>query len=391
MAKKKPTVPRSIALPVARAWDDNGAVPSERLEDALAQAWTLSTDLANWCAVQCLAVELEAGAVSAPGPTPAPPYATYTRLITGQAPLSERWAGLTQTAACVCRRVEGAFGRHRRAVLWDRTECVIHFRYPYPWPVHQRAWKALYRDGRPCVSLALPGAGRLVLELRGGPEFRPHLAHFRALAEGKAKQRELLLCRQRTSAGNVRLTMQEHGPAGAPQTYYRVMVRIAVDRTVGRNGRARAAMLVATGEDCLWRATCNNHPDWRYNGDHALRWLAEHREYLQRMGEDTKPEKRLPRPKRRQLNGARDKRCLKHRRRMRSFCDMAAAMLANHARRCNVARLIYDDSCKQFLGDAAPWAALKKEVKEKLEEYGIAFVAASAAKVAETAAGARKG
>jgi hypothetical protein len=70
-------------------------------------------------------------------------------------------------------------------------------------------------------------------------------------------------------------------------------------------------------------------------------------------------------------------RSAKHNRRIDSLCHEASANFVNFARRQCATRIIYDDSCREYLA-SFPWAKLAEYLTYKTDEAHIAFSLASA-------------
>ncbi len=134
-------------------------------------------------------------------------------------------------------------------------------------------------------------------------------------------------------------------------------------------------LYVSTRRDCLLAYSLDKQGDgeiYRYNADHIRRWVAEHRNRLQRTSDDLKREKRWPADVRAKMVGAREPWIEKQHRRMDTATHEAAAMITGFAARRHCANVVYDDHERGFV-ESFQWADLESKLEEKLNAKGIGF------------------
>lgn len=270
------------------------------------------------------------------------------------------WDGAAASANAIMRFAKAKYDRERLDVVWRRARALPTFRHPFPFPVDADDWrphhgKSSAADSNlPLVDVRLPG-GRVTLGLRGGPEMARQLAMFRQIVSGEAPVRgELSLYRKR---GRVMLKMVALFP-----------------RRPAANGAG--TLVLKTWPDCFWTAQVEGREfaAWRENGDHVRRQVARHLRYLDRIAEDTKHEKRVPREQRRHIDAAREDRCAKHAGRVKDFIEVATKQAAGYAARQKVGAVLFDYSCREYL-PKFPWRQVCETLRRKLDGYGIALVA----------------
>ncbi len=353
------TVVRCVTIPVAvpMGTDPAGAPWTwASFDAAMRDAFRLSTDLANW-AVHTLFRRDTPGA-------PKTPDAVRVRSETnpdgcylygeagGSFPgWSERVAGATQSAQCVFQAVHKKYLQDRFAIQVRHESALLTYRYPYPFPVHNASWHPEYEHGKSaCVTLAVPGVGRVALALKTRAGFGRQLAMFRQLCDGTAKRGEAALYRDRKEL--LLLKMVGHFP---------------------RRERTEAANVcyLHTDPNALLVAEINGRSVAVTNGDHlrrahaVIRTVADrHRRFLQRVGEDKKREVRMDHAQRANLGARVKARCGKQRARIDTAVKQIAAQVARFCERQRVALLAYDDSVKDYLPDGFPWHALKTRITQ---------------------------
>lgn len=342
------TIVRAITFPVVepvgRTWKEFRA--------ALQACWRESTSLANWAITELLKQER----LRRPDDrkiSKAPVLYLY-----GHAKKNfwgwGAWAGCYQSANCVLRQADKKWRSDRYKVMWTGDASAPTFRYPHPYPVHNQAWSPEFDEGnRPIVRVSLHGE-TWTLRLRGGPEFARQLAGFRQILAG-AKKGELAIFR-RGREGHVMLKMVAHFPKPEAKSGHTLLVR--------------------TDPEHFWVCEREGRAAWIVNADHVKRWIAAHKDFLQRLSEDTKYEKRWPARMRENMNKARELRCRKHHDRIDTWCHQATAMLVEFCRRQGAAEVIYDDECQEYL-PSFPWHNLKTKLGYKLEAAGITLTAAA--------------
>lgn len=345
MESEDRTVIRAVTLPVAepvgRSW--------EELNAALKDCFRLSTDLANWCVHRLFALDT-------PGATE--PDAVKKWYGYGDAgknfPGWSGWAGNMAAAQCVIRAVHRKYRQQRFDVMVRHRSALLTYRYPYPFPVHNKDWKPSHdAAGFPVVSLPVPGLGRVDLRLRRRADFGRQLAMFRHLLDGTAKRGEAALYRDRK--GNLLLKLVGRFPVEP------------------RGARVRGCCL-RTDPAALLVAQIDGRSPWVLNADHLRRWQAAHRAYRQRAAEDAKREKRADRRQRAHLAKSRDLRCGKHNDRLDTALHQLSAQVARFCERQGVACVVYDDANTDYIPDGFPWHALRTRIADKLAGVGVGFV-----------------
>ena len=344
-AKAKDTRPvRAVTLPVGapvgRSWDE--------LRAALADAWRLSTSLANWAVQQLFRAD---------SLDPADDAAVRAWYGYGEAgkkyPAWGEWAGAMASAQCVLRAVQWKYLQTRRDVIRGDQRCLT-YRHPYPLPVHKKNWSTDYADGGfPTVTLNLPGHGSFTLRLKRRADFGRQLAMFRQLHDGAAGRGEAAVYRNRK--GDVLVKLVGRFPRREP-------------------GPREHVCFLHTDPAALLVAEVDGRPPWVLNADHLRRWQAAHAAYRQRAAEDAKREKRMDRRQRHHLNKSRDLRCEKHRHRLDTAVKQVAAQVARFCERQRVALVAYDDGVSSFIPDGFPWHALKERLRVLADEAGVDWV-----------------
>jgi hypothetical protein len=215
---------------------------------------------------------------------------------------------------------------------------------------------------------------RFTLRLRGGWQMKRQLGAFGQIVRGEAIPGELALYRVRANGSDHRNGMQDRSPGGGQRQYWRIMAKLVawLPRQPAKERKGR--MIVRTQDDCFCRVACPGREDWVLNADHVRRWVAQHRRYLQRMAEDLKFEKRWPAKVRQQMVESQERRCLKQRHRIETWCRQATATIANFADRQGVEQVEYDDSVCGYLPSFA-WGTFWALLGFKLDGFGITLTA----------------
>jgi hypothetical protein len=268
--------------------------------------------------------------------------------------LREEFPGLPpQTVASLEQSCQRKYRSARYQLIWTAQASLPTYRYPTPFPIPSQVWTVSIDQNRPVVSLRI-GDQRLRLRLKSGPQFRRQYRQICQIVAGDAVQAEAAVY-QRGTALIVKLVAWLPREVDQPST---------------------GTLQVRTAKDCLLTAVNGKDKTaWRYNGDHLLRWAAEHRHSRQRWSEDAKYENRpVPSFARRRAAAA-----VKFHNRMSSATHEIAAQLAGYAQRRRFALVEYDDSergfCEQF-----PWYRLRTLIGEKLEAREIKFHASDPAR-----------
>jgi len=360
------TVVRAVTFPFTPLDGDWKAV-----QPRLNYAWGLSTRAVNWAIAELYLVDQlvteRNGAKIGPMPSlqPGGLYALFVR----SHPDAAAWAGAKRQLSTVLNHATMKYAAKRLDVLGRGFASLPSFRFPYPYPVHNQSWFPYFgTDNVPCVSVQLPQAAetsgttgaRVHLRLRGGPKMRRQLARFRQLLTAKRGEMALYKRGRHTLAKLI-----GHFPLQAPQ-----------------HGEERV-MLVHTDPTALWVVELPQGQPRIWNQEHIRALVERHRIWRQRLSEDMKAEKRMPRPNKKHMLQALEDRCRKQNDRLETFCHEMSKQLAGLAARQAVSQVLYDDRNKSWL-PLFPWARLRTLLQYKLAERGIALVAPPADSENET-------
>lgn len=238
------------------------------------------------------------------------------------------------------------------------------------------------------TSLAIGPEQRLVLEARIKDQRWKLL-----LAARRGDQRGLRVL-QRVSAGELESgtvqldwrfagngSQQARTAAGGGEKRRRSLVArlvVFVERRP-RNPQAADVLAVSTQTDGLLAATLGSDPEkvWFFNAQHLPRRVAAHAERNQKMSEDRKAERRMPRRRGIQMNDHGDRYCRKHADFIRTLIQQCARSLVNYALRRRVAKIFYDDSVRTYV-QSFPYFALCERIAQVCELEGVLFEKAGA-------------
>ena len=363
-----------LAVPIGCDWDAANVI--------LKAAWAHSTHLANWAVRELLKADPGRSAKNEkPSDMPKVALNLYKFGFTNKRyPEWRAFAGCTTSAAQILRAVEGKYSKVRYAVQWRREQAPCTYRYPMPWPIHNQSWKP-YRGqgGERCISVVLPG-GRLDFVLRGGAEFARQSRTFDGILAGTIQGGTLYIGRQR-SGGTKRQTHEDRNASGGKRIQFTTMARIAAWLPRVADKGKLLTLNLDTDANAFWVGQMEGREGrpWILNADHVRRRVQQHRVFLQRFSEDTKPEKRWPKRRREQMNEHRDQRCNKHSRFIGTWCQEASAMLAKFCHRNGVGLVAYRDDCHSYFPDVGetsgfPWYQLRLALASRLEMDGIELV-----------------
>jgi hypothetical protein len=356
------TVIRAVTIPVATPADMTWA----ELDSLLTPALRLSTDLANWSVHTLFRLD-------SPG-EPALPDTVKSAYLYGLAKASfpdwsERVELVASSAQCVLRAVQRKYVQDRYAIMFRCDQSLLTYRFPYPFPVHNRDWsvgmelrsekigarvhcpdESFEKNVAPVFTCNLPGRAGVRLRLRQGREFGRQLAMVRQLIDGTAKKGEAALYRDRK--GKLLVKMVGHFPRR-------------------ERGEATNVCFLHTDPNALLVAEINGRSVTVTNGDHLKRAHAiirevndRHRRFIQRVGEDKKREVRMDRRQRANLNDKVEDRCRKQRARLDTAVKQIAAQVSRFLERQRVGLVAYDDAIKNFLPEGFQWHALKTRLTQ---------------------------
>lgn len=336
-------VVRAICIPVASP-EECGKGSQEAwaaLRASLKEAWTRSTEAANWALRRLLTNDV----VRDPGATKCPKMPTI--YLYGE----RDWTGWSQSAAAVLRTVESSYRSKRYQVIWTGGASLPNVRYPYPYPVHNAGWSLSEKPaGGLFFEARLPG-GRVNVRLKGGSQFRPQLVRARWLI------------------ANPHL----RGEASIYQKGSTIFIKLVGWFPKNVDTEADGTMFVnTTAESFLVGMNARDERLWVINGDRARIWMTRSKKALQRAGEDRKYEMRKTKREARKRIEDMQAACEKNRNRLSSFIDESAAQVVNHCRRRRLNRIVFNDSCHEFFDDFQ-WFRLALQIEQKCAAVGIAF------------------
>lgn len=347
-------VVRAICIPIASPEESGKGSPEawKQLRDSLKEAWTRSTEAANWALRRLLVNDV----TRQPGDTKCPKMPKI--YLYGE----RDWTGWSQSAAAVLRTVESNYRSKRYQVIWTGGTSLPKVRYPYPYPVHNAGWNLIENpDGGLFFEARLPD-GRVSVRLKGGSQFRRQLAGARHLIANPHLRGEA--------------SMYQRG-----STIFVKMVGWFPKRV---DKEADGTMFVRTSaESFLVGLNAKDERLWIINGDRARVWIVRNANALQRWREDQKYERRRPQRENRKTAEDMQAATLKNRNRLSSFIDESAAQVVNHARRRRLNKIVFDDSCGDYFRDFQ-WYRLAALLEQKCNAVGIIFERSSGAKESET-------
>lgn len=293
---------------------------------------------------------------------------TVLPVVTGQLN-GDDWQGAKSCAASLIQKVQKKYLRDRAQRIWLRKRRSPEFTYPYPFPVHQDSWVAMFGEhGELIVNLQMPG-GRVSLRLRSGDQFRPQLRVLAGIINGDIKQQGLEVDAQLSHGSNGK-QVNGRKPGGGQRQSFRVMLRISYPLEIYAGSKEGTATLT-TGVDPFLTLQIADKPFASvWHCPWVTNWIIEHRKFLDDFSDDLKFEKRWPSKKRRSLNRYRERRCEKHDRRMKSWRQQTVHQVAVMLSRNDVSELVYDDSNRDFM-EEFPWYNFKTDLENKCAEFGI--------------------
>ncbi len=351
------TIP--VAGPVGREWSD--------LRTALAECWQQSTELANWAVTELAKADVVRTA--ADKRLPPMPHVYLYPAARGRVPKMD-----SMSVVAVLHAVEQRYRKSRLDVVWRSEAALPRYRYPVPYPIHQKGWRPRRgQNGEALIDLRL-ASEPFTLRLRGGHEYRRQLGAFAEIVSGDAVQCELALYRQRASGGDHRPGVEDRDTTRSQRVHYRVMCKLVAWLPRQESNRTRTGtLLLRTAPDSFWIAEVNSRDPWVIYADHVRRWVAQHRRALDRLAQDSKQSNHLPEQMRRQIADRREMIVERHRRRTETWCHQAAAMVASYANRLGLTDVRYDDTIRSYVSEF-PWYRLRAMLQTKLDELGMTII-----------------
>lgn len=341
---------RAITMPVAYPVDRT----SKDLWAEMKKCWRMSTELSNWTVAELAKLDHVRSASDEKLPS------FSGRYLYPDA--RKRCPDMNpQSVTALLRSVEQRYRKRRYEVVWLSSASLPRYRYPAPYPIHNQGWTLrAEHDGIYEIDLRINGE-RWTLRLAGGHGFWRQQRSMDIIVSGKALKGELsFLCRKEGSSRRIMAKMVSWLPR------------------IQKPDRPRdGAIELFTRNDCFLDALYPRQQNpWRINADQVRAWIVGHQRMLERIGQDKRVTSRKWRL------AELERRCLKQSNRLRSFCQMSAAAVAQLAVRAGAASVVYNDAERSYM-PSFPWAMLREYLGNKLNELGIDLVIASAAATPE--------
>lgn len=374
---------RAIAVPIATI---DGAATNEARREAWKEfrtavrgGWTNCRRVANW-AIRELAKAEPAVDPQAPRLPKAAPIYLY-----GMGKPWDRWGLTAATANAVLRFAEQRY-RACRFEQFMGTASIPTIRQ-MPLPLISKDVHVGYGvEAAPLVSFGLLGR-RWTVQLRRGVRWHHTATQFRHLV---ANPHLLCECQLLDWDKDVAVKLVAWFP-----------------RNPGTERRADRTFTLTTTATSFWDGELNGR-SWQLNADHVRGWNAEHNRKLereklagakhrvnpeqmgmtaperlrttivdhdnamQRLREDMKYEKRRPASAEELMYARMAAMTEKHRNRMKTWCQQAAAMATGVARRGRCGVIAYNDACQDFMPHF-PWRQLRDCLIHSCESAGIGF------------------
>jgi len=247
------------------------------------------------------------------------------------------------SVSCLTQDVIARYRRDRFPLRVLMKQTLHPYRSPQPLPVRQDAymlWRA--PSGRMLLSLPVRGR-RWVGRLKGGSEFRRQIGALESVLAGNGW------------LGSLKVIWGKHKD---------IMLAISVFLPKRERSRDGGTMIVRTRPDKLWGVwTDDKEHAWKLHEDHILRLLtaqriAEHDEELQRLSDDSKCERRMPKSERSRINNRRRGKVERYANRVNDALHRASTLLANYAERRRVAKVVYDERDHSYWPSGGPWHSL---------------------------------
>lgn len=433
---EKKLVPRCISLPVLQCT----SAPWDEFERQVIRCWELSTNLANWAAhtlrahdatrlpgmkelPRLDAVDLYALAFGRLKERSSRERATCpvcrrqffpSQLIEGHTPPHQRgtrkkydcpggqavpvprkvlpvttgsccdaadWGGGKIAASTVLRKVERDYKTYRGKIIWRQERRTPEYLFPFSFPVHQSQWEAFMMDGRPFVSIGLPG-GRVTLRLKNGPDLAGKIKVFKQIAEGGLPHLELKITAE-SSRAHCRL-VRDKRPGDEPARALLLMLDMVYKLEVYDSPADKIAV-IKTGKAPLFSMTIEgDERPFQLFAEEIRQAIIAHRRFLDRFANDLKFEKRWPRRARKRRNRRQTTGCGVHARRMVTFREQAASQFVSHAARRGCGVIMYDDTDKSF-SEEMPWFLIAQQFEETCAKHGLRFRKVTSGQVVEAA------
>jgi hypothetical protein len=335
---------RVIRVPIRRVLDREWRDFAAEMQQSI----THVTALANWYVRELIAADH----VRMPIDSKLPPLGAVYRYNEGRACFPDL---APQTVVCVMQSVLRRYLKRRYNVVWLRNEAPPSFRYDLPLPIHVQSWQPLRIEADRAIRARI-GVGWWTLILDRRHQFEGQLKHFDGLIHGECQPCELSIRARPRKQFMAYIVAWTPKPAAAKDRTRIIHVRFAADHFL--------------------LAESAGHEPWILNGDHVRRGEAmrkrvdRHREFLGRLSEDIKYEKRWPKARKQQILETLDRRCQKQHDRLTLWLHETSTALANFAIRQQALVVILDLEDHGYLQrwPKNRWVNL---LEYKLAKYGI--------------------
>ena len=352
---------RAVVIPIVSPVVAPGAGPQSdavkaawtELRAILANAWTLSTEAANWALRRLLANE----PTRQPGQTkcpPMPPIYLY----------GERdWTGWSNSASSVLRTVEQTYRAKRYECVWMSSNSLPVVRYPYPYPVKNVTWNLVRDEGGRIAFEARFPTGRIGVWLKAGPQWKRQIAMANHLMDHPELRSEASVYKK--NDGSIVVKLVGWFPK-REQINAEGMLILRTTKTefiVGFN----------TADERLFTIPGDRCKDWIVRTD-AMR---------QRWSDSMKYELRIPKRASRKNMEDMQRQVEKNTNRVHTWIDQTIAACVGHAKRRRLETVSIDDSEREFMPHF-PWHRFLTRLEQVCNREGLKFERPSPAKTDAT-------
>lgn len=353
---------RAVVVPIVMPIVPDGRGPQDiavkaawvTLREKLKAAWVLSTEAANWALRRLLANEptRQPGATKCP---PMPPLYLY----------GERdWKGWSQSASAVLRTIEQTYRARRYEINWTSSTSLPNVSYPYPFPVHNAAWKLWLDDGGRIGFEARLLEGRVGVWLKSGPKYKRQRALLTWLIEHPELRGEASIYKKHDGSINVKVVgwfPRKVNQESEGTLHLRTGI---TEFLVGYNDADEKLFVVP--------------------GDRVKKWIVANDHMTTRWRDSMKFEMRKPKRQGRKNIEDMQAMCAKKDNRVNAWIDETIASCVGHAKRRRLALIRLDDTERGFVEHFA-WHRLAERMSQVCNREGISFERCGAEKSAGTA------
>lgn len=374
---------RSVTFPVASIVEGPGETAAERWKSfraAMQACWQNSTQLANWAITEMAKRDV----VRMPGMEKLPPSPPNKKTPNGEPSfyLYKEFQGHplavdlfkdidTHAVVAILNNIQAKYKASRFDVIWKRDAALPTFKFPYPYPIGSKNWKAEWlseTELAPVIRVTL-NKTPFAIRLRGGSGFRRQKETFAKLISGDAAACEMAIYRVRAAGNDNRIGIKAHNNGATVN--YNVMVKLVMWLPKEIIKRDAKVLTVSTDKGSFLIASFGDSELWRINADHVRRWIAEYNARRHRLSEDLKAEIRT---------GGKDKFADLRERlarvqndRLNSFVHESARQVSNYASRHKCSEVFLNDECRDYFPNF-PWDDFRQKLREKIsDENNIEF------------------